>query len=242
MIRTRTESLAGPRPREPFEGRLAEEVQPLAEYARRRFGDGRALDVVQETLLRALAAESTFDPERPLGPWLRTIASNVASRLGERERRAPEVLEAPDAVPSRDDDKEHAETVEWLLSELSPAERTLLTRHHLEGESVASIAASLGAPEGTIKARLWRARRRVASLAALLAATGALAAALLLRIPHAEAPPARLLSSSAVIVRTASPEPRLERRQLDASSSGEWSVSGGAFVVSQANPNPSTSR
>jgi len=120
------------------------------------------LDVVQETLLRALRAEHTFETERSLGPWLRSIAAHVAQRLGGRERLGPIALESPDTIAYEPVDPVHAETVERLLAVLVPEERALVTRHHLEGESLAEIAASLGAPLGTVKARLWRARKRLA--------------------------------------------------------------------------------
>lgn len=218
--------------REPFDGRLAAEVKPLIAHARRRFGEERAPEVVQETLLQALRAEATYDPARPLGPWLRTIARHIAGRLGQRESAAPEVLAAPEAVESPSADGDHGELVERLLAELAPGERALLRRHHLEGEPIASIAASLATPEGTIKARLWRARKRLALLAGLLTAGGA---ALLLPRWNAgpgSPPPAQLHFAAATIVQRPAPAPRLETRTLREDAPGTWIVSGAVLHLS----------
>jgi len=211
--------------------RLEEALPAFARHVERRWGAERGLDLVQETLLQALRAEATYDGERPVGPWLRTIADRVAGRQAERDRRAPGALESPEQVAGRPTDGEHAETVRALLAGLAPHERGLVARHHLGGESVAEIAASLGAPEGTVKARLWRARKRLAAMAVALAAAGTLGALLLNRaaVPSpdpAPASPARVLSASARIVERSAPAPLLARRSATESLGDRWVVEG----------------
>lgn len=61
-----------------------------------------ALDSLQETFLKAYAAWSGFDSERPVLPWLFTIASRVRIDASRRERIA---IHDPDSLtPSTDDD------------------------------------------------------------------------------------------------------------------------------------------
>lgn len=228
----------------PLRRRLEEALPAFARHAERRWGADRGLDLVQETLLQALRAEATYDGERPVGPWLRTIADRVAGRQAERERRAPGALEAPDEVAGPATGGDHVETVRALLAGLAPHDRGLVARHHLGGESVAEIAASLGAPEGTVKARLWRARRRLAAMAVALAAAGTFGALLLSRAtvtPSEHAPDsaaeARVLSASARIVRRSAPAPRF--LEVAASTSGgAWSVSGAHVVAAPIDPAP----
>ncbi len=50
-------------------------------------------------------------------------------------------------------------SLERAFNRLSIDERTILVLHHLDGRSVASIAAVLKIPEGTAKSRLFKARR-----------------------------------------------------------------------------------
>jgi RNA polymerase sigma-70 factor (ECF subfamily) len=47
-----------------------------------------AADSLQETFFRAYNALGRFDPERPLRPWLFTIAANVAKDALEKTKRA----------------------------------------------------------------------------------------------------------------------------------------------------------
>ncbi len=49
--------------------------------------------------------------------------------------------------------------LERAFDRLSIDERTMLVLHHLDGRSVASIAAVMHVPEGTAKSRLFHARR-----------------------------------------------------------------------------------
>jgi len=159
-----------------FEARVLAEVPRLWRHATRRFGPGRDADVVQETLLLALQNRSQFRDSRPLWPWLRAIADRHAARLSERARLGPDALSEPDqlADPGAQIRGEAAEAVARLLARLAPDDEAVLRRHHLEGESVAELSESLGAPTGTIKARLWRARRRLIAIAGV-ASCGALA-------------------------------------------------------------------
>ena len=49
--------------------------------------------------------------------------------------------------------------LERAFDRLSVDDRTILVLHHLDGRSLASIAAVLRIPEGTAKSRLFKARR-----------------------------------------------------------------------------------
>ena len=49
--------------------------------------------------------------------------------------------------------------IERAFERLSVDDRALLVGHHLNHQSVATIAGSLGIPEGTAKSRLHTARR-----------------------------------------------------------------------------------
>ena len=48
------------------------------------------------------------------------------------------------------------------LEALDPDRRAILAMHHLEGRSVADIAATLEIPLGTVKSRLFTARQALA--------------------------------------------------------------------------------
>src|SRR5690349_11783713 len=62
-------------------------------FVRRRVGrDAHAVeDVVQETYLRAFRARDRIDPERPILPWLCTIADRLCRDRARRLARSREV-------------------------------------------------------------------------------------------------------------------------------------------------------
>src|SRR4051794_21780560 len=49
--------------------------------------DHLAQEAMQETFIRAWQAAASYDPERPLGPWLLTIARHACLDLVRRELR-----------------------------------------------------------------------------------------------------------------------------------------------------------
>lgn len=142
----------------------------LRAYFARRGGstqDG-AEDLAQEAALRALAYRESFQPDRPLWPWLRQLADRVRfDYLRKRGRNAGEcnvetAEDEPQAVAERLP-LEVREDLERALRPLKPSERDLLMRFHGHGQSIAEIAADTGRPAGTIKSDLWRARRKLAA-------------------------------------------------------------------------------
>jgi RNA polymerase sigma factor (sigma-70 family) len=71
--------------------RLLTEVTPYLRALARRNGvmSAEVEDVVQDTLLTVHTIRHTYDPRRPIGPWLVTIARRrIVDRLRRRQRRA----------------------------------------------------------------------------------------------------------------------------------------------------------
>ena len=125
-----------------------------------------ALDLVQETLLRAWKRASTFDRGTHLKAWLYTILRNahVDRRRGERLTLEENPEDRPQ--PARDAAPGPLETVlpdglRAALRTLSPAHQILLHLCDLEGLSYAQIADVLGCPMGSVMSGLHNARTRL---------------------------------------------------------------------------------
>lgn len=130
---------------------------------------GQADDAVQEAFMRAWRGAASFDPNRPLGPWLFTIARRTSIDLIRREGR-----------PTRSDHDELTENVsidlpgieeaweKWeirmALDALPEEERTVMLLSHFKGMTHPQIADHLGIPPGTVKSRSHRGHRRLAAL------------------------------------------------------------------------------
>lgn len=126
---------------------------------------GRAADAAQATFVKAWAARRSFDPSRPLAPWLYQIARNEAIDVFRRERRLVADGDGPDVEspsPSFDAAWEAWE-VRRAVDRLDPAEREVVRLAWFEGLTHAEIATRLGAAIGTVKSRSHRAHQHLAA-------------------------------------------------------------------------------
>src|SRR4029453_17357933 len=92
MARRRRSGSVGERFRAGDEAALAEVFDeyagPMLAVASHMLSDRRlAEEAVQQAFVQAWRAASSFEPDRPLGPWLRAIVRRTAVDVWRRERR-----------------------------------------------------------------------------------------------------------------------------------------------------------
>jgi RNA polymerase sigma-70 factor (ECF subfamily) len=124
----------------------------------------RADDLVQETLLRALANIDSFQPGSNLPAWLFTILRNLF-RSDYRKRRR-EVEDAEGNYATHPSQGAHLEFEEFraALEKLPQDQREALILVGASGFSYEDAAAICGCAVGTIKSRVNRARSKLAAL------------------------------------------------------------------------------
>ena len=131
----------------------------------------RAEDIAQDTWTSAYRALSR--PGQPIdhaGPWLATIARNVARDRFRRDVRQREVADddivasAPAAggVESALEGKHNVGRLLGAIDELPEEQRVIVNLREFGGLTYKQIAEQLGKPESTIEAALFRARRKMA--------------------------------------------------------------------------------
>jgi RNA polymerase sigma-70 factor (ECF subfamily) len=125
----------------------------------------RADDLVQETVLRALAAERQWQPGTELRAWCFRILRNL--HLEQRRRRATETraLDRLDRDAMAAPSQAHAADLDELdraMRDLPDAQREALILVGAHGFSVEEAAEVCGVAPGTIKARTSRARAALA--------------------------------------------------------------------------------
>jgi RNA polymerase sigma-70 factor (ECF subfamily) len=134
-----------------------------------------AEDACQEALVRVVRSFDTYDPTRPLGPWVGRIAYHVClKRLGNKTRQRTELEDAQALGERLSEDgpgpetraaaREAAEFLEAALAELPAQDRALVTLRYREELSEAEMSEVTGMPVNTIKTRLHRARARLRGL------------------------------------------------------------------------------
>jgi RNA polymerase sigma factor (sigma-70 family) len=144
-----------------------------------------AEDLMQTTFLKLHRARDSYCADRPLKPWLFTIAAGVRrDELRRRYRLPPHVgeLELEQAEAQRPDDrtpplesnaKNEIEAVRVAINGLPESQRAVLHLHLHEALTFEEIAEVLGTSPGAVRVRASRAYERLRkSLRSLLALRG----------------------------------------------------------------------
>jgi RNA polymerase sigma-70 factor, ECF subfamily len=131
-------------------------------------------DLLQETMNRALKYRHSLDLDRPIRPWLQSIAFRVFVDARNQQKRAPQSVDPVVAAEGFADPggtegggisaiRSDAADTRRLLDALDEPERSVMQLTYLQGKNTADVAAELKIAVGTIKSHLHRARRRLAA-------------------------------------------------------------------------------
>jgi RNA polymerase sigma-70 factor (ECF subfamily) len=155
---------------EAYQQLLTELLPFVTGIVRRRTADDPAAeDIVQEVLLSIHTARHTYRPERPVEPWVRTIARNAVIDWARRQARARGRESGVDAADLADA-REHRPSavlspgLERALSSLPKAQREAIAMLKLEGLTVAEAAEKAGTTPGALKLRAHRGYRALRDL------------------------------------------------------------------------------
>jgi RNA polymerase sigma-70 factor (ECF subfamily) len=138
----------------------------LTAVARRRVGEERAADLVQQALLNAHAARDTFDLDCDFRPWVTRILVNLCvDECRTRQRwlaseTDPTDLEAP-PVEHEPDRKRQLARARRALSRLDPSKRRVIEMHFLEERPFPEVAERLDERLSTVKVRAHRAYKEL---------------------------------------------------------------------------------
>jgi RNA polymerase sigma-70 factor, ECF subfamily len=128
----------------------------------------RADDLVQETLLRALANIDSFQPGTNMSAWLFTILRNHFRSEYRKRRREVEDGDGSYAETLKSQPEQHGrvefEEFRTALAKLPPDQREALVLVGASGFSYEEAASICECAVGTIKSRVNRARTRLAEL------------------------------------------------------------------------------
>ena len=149
----------------PIREALVNLLPDLRAYARFLMRDtSRADDLVQETVLRALAASAQFQPGTSPKAWLFTIQRNTFLMRSRAARREDVALQrvADGAQPALQPHGADISDLAAMLWTLTPTLREALLLVGAQELSHEEAAAICGVPAGTMRARVTRARAQLA--------------------------------------------------------------------------------
>jgi len=155
-----------------FKSELIELLPSLRAFARSlAHNSAQADDLVQDTLVKALANVDRFEPGTNLRAWLFTILRNhYYSQLRKLKREVEDAdgkFAARLAVRPEQDGSVDLEDFKVAFQQLAPDHREVLTLVGASGCSYEEAATICGCAVGTIKSRVNRARRKLADLLGL---------------------------------------------------------------------------
>ena len=128
-------------------------------------------DLLQETFMHVHRSRRTYEPGRPVTPWVFAIARHVflmhrrstgrrlrfEETLGSETKRAD--LQRDDVAVLADNDE-----VRRALREVPADQRQAVLMHHVEGRSFGEIAARLGIRVNAAKTRAFRGMKKLREL------------------------------------------------------------------------------
>lgn len=152
-----------------FKRELTEVVPHLRAFARGLCGrPDMADDLVQETMLKAWAAQDRFEPGTSMRAWTFTILRNAYLTDMRRNRFRGEydegVAERILTAPAGQEEPIHLSDMHRALLTLPPERREALLLVGAGGFSYEEAADICGCAVGTIKSRVGRARATLASM------------------------------------------------------------------------------
>jgi RNA polymerase sigma-70 factor (ECF subfamily) len=160
----------------PFEDAMRRHDREIMRFLVRMTRDREdALDLFQETFLRAYRAYSGLDSEAGLRPWLFKIAANLCrNRARDRARHsrviAPDVdAEALDAVAPHHSNANHAAPdgaldMRRAIAGLPGKQGQAFVMRKIVGLEYAEIGAALGCSEDSARAGVYQALRKLKEL------------------------------------------------------------------------------
>ena len=162
-----------------FEALVTENQKLVYNVALKLTGDPEdALDVSQETFLKAYRNLSSFRFESRFSAWLYRLAYNASMDLLKKKRGTVSLtaedeegeereLAIADTAPTPEESLEREETrraVREAVARLPEDKREIIVMREFSGMSYSDIADALGIEEGTVKSRISRARAALAEI------------------------------------------------------------------------------
>jgi RNA polymerase sigma-70 factor (ECF subfamily) len=154
---------------------LLDDIGPsVMQFLRRRVADSNELDdAYQEVLMALFEARHTYEPGRPLEPWLFAIARNIAADHVRRRWSRASWEELVDTLPERaeydppsspPDPPSNPPDLGEALAKLPRAQREAFAMLKLEGLSLEGAAERAGVSVGALKVRAHRAYKTLRKL------------------------------------------------------------------------------
>jgi RNA polymerase sigma factor (sigma-70 family) len=124
-------------------------------------------DVTQETFLRIFKYYYTFDPSKPIKPWIYKITLNTVREIKRKQRwltffeKLPERKKWDKDIESKLMKQEEEAIIMKALNKISHKHKEIIILYYFEDFSIKEISEILSIPLGTCKSRLHHALKKL---------------------------------------------------------------------------------
>jgi RNA polymerase sigma factor (sigma-70 family) len=148
------------------EDAIVRNLQVFVAFARKRLGDHHlAEDVVQDSLVKALAADRHPETDEETTTWfyriLRRSIIDVYRKQGARSRALERFENELPEFPDEEEERELCKCFGRLMPLVPEQYRELLERVDLQGNDPGEVAAKMGVTRNNLTVRLHRARKHL---------------------------------------------------------------------------------
>lgn len=126
--------------------------------------EDRAIDIVQESFIKAFINLNNFNTEKSFSSWIYRIVHNQAINIAKKYQKETPLLEnwdfkSDDNIEDDFQEKEIKENVEGCLKEISLLYSEPLSLYYIDEKSYEEISDILRIPMGTVAIRINRAKK-----------------------------------------------------------------------------------
>lgn len=138
----------------------------LRKMVSRRLNNSEVEDVVQEVLISIHKARHTYDGERPIMPWIVSIArfritDHLRKHYAQMRHQTSDIADYENILADVTDDSSESESVEELMDGVQENHRKILTLMHVEGYTAKEVGIKMNMNESAVKVAAHRAIKKI---------------------------------------------------------------------------------
>ena len=132
----------------------------------RKLAQSDVEDVVQEILISIHKARHTYDGERPIMPWLASIASfrvtdHLRKHYSQMRHQSVDIADYENILSDVTEEASGHESVDELLQDVPEKHKRILTLMHVEGYTAKEVGKQMGMNESAVKVAAHRAIKKI---------------------------------------------------------------------------------
>ena len=132
----------------------------------KRLANAEVEDVVQEVLISIHKARHTYDGQRPIMPWLASIANfritdHLRKHYAQMRHQTFDIADYENILTDVTEETSDNESLEELLQDVPEKHKRILTMMHVEGYTAKEVGKHMGMNESAVKVAAHRALKKI---------------------------------------------------------------------------------